>query len=122
MSDDPAQPGERTPGVESEDLQDLGGGDALARGTGGLQGGTAGIPAPGGTGGIVMGGTGGIITVVAGGTGGHTITVVLGPDGRPKPGRYRLEVHHTAEFEVLDNGHVVIHRQTTEGGTPEQQG
>lgn len=126
MSEDPNKPE-----IERETLRGVGGA---------VTGGTGGMPAPGGTGGIVLGGTGGI-TLLAGGTGGFpapggtggivmggtggvplaNTTAILGPDGTPRPGRYRVETRHVAEFEVLENGHVVVHRTATEGGTPEAQ-
>jgi hypothetical protein len=49
------------------------------------------------------------------------LTTTLDADGKPKPGRYKVESHAVTEFEVLESGHVVVHRAEHSGGTPEPQ-
>ena len=51
-----------------------------------------------------------------------TMTTTLDAQGKPQPGRYKVESHAVTEFEVLDSGHVVVHRSEHTGGTPEKQG
>jgi hypothetical protein len=48
----------------------------------------------------------------------RTTTLITGPDGAPKPGRYVVESRQVTEFEVLENGHVIVRRQELDEGEP----
>jgi hypothetical protein len=51
-----------------------------------------------------------------------TLTTVADAEGGLKPGSYRIETRQVTEFDVLEGGQVVVRREETQGGEPEQRG